>query len=142
MKLRYLKTFENFSDADDMGRFTRHDSDEQEWIDHASEERREEEEEECCSICNGEGCPDCEECCAVCNGEGCPDCEHEEMEEEEEITPENGFRRKVWGDEVIEKKKEKEEEKEEKKEKSKGLTAKQKKLPEGLRKAIEKRKKK
>jgi hypothetical protein len=141
MKMKHLKTFENFSDPNDMGRFTDTDSDEQEWIDHLKKDHNEEEEES----------EEAEGSCNVCGGEGCPKCkpeDEEEMEEEEEEAGETGFRRKVWGDEVIEKKKfnfekkgKKEDKKEDKKEvKSKGLTAKQKKLPEGLRKAIEKKK--
>lgn len=136
MKMRYLKTFENFDD--DMGRFSE-PSDRKDLLNEPELDREEE-----------IGCP--------CGTEGCPECEDENdgldgiEEEEEENHPE--FRRKVWGDEVIEKKKfnfekkkedkkddKKEDKKDDKKESGKGLSAKQKKLPAGLQAAILKRKK-
>lgn len=150
MKMRYLKTFENFTD---MGRFsdTGFDSvetDEQDWLDKINKS----EEEEECEIC-GDG-----EC--VCNGE--------DVEDFDEFDDEEPVRRKVWGDEIIESKKskkkpdfldvdkdgnkkesmkkavkDKEGKDDKKEEKGKGkLSAAQKKLPEGLRKAIEAKKKK
>lgn len=150
MKMRYLKTFENFTD---MGRFsdTGFDSvetDEQDWLDKIN---KSEEEEEC------EPCDTDEE-----------EFEEETEEEEDdfdEFGGEEPVRKKVWGDEIIESKKSKKKpdfldvdkdgnkkesmkkavkDKEDKKEdKGKGkLSAAQKKLPEGLRKAIEAKKKK
>ncbi len=162
--MRYLKTFENFDFGD---RFSETDSDEQDWLSHVKQTKYGSEDE--------------------MEEEECAPCEDDEMEEEEmEDTP------RVWGDEVVEKKKvnaglqayldkqkskkgdkeEKEEKgskkakpdfldldkdgdkkepmkkaakdaKEDKKEEKggKGLTAAQKKLPEGLRKAIEAKKK-
>lgn len=135
MKLKYLKTFENFGD-EDMGRFSNMESDEQDWLNHIKGEESEEVGEEGEESEEG-GCPSCGS-----HNEECPDCQA--MEDEEEIEEPNVARRRVWGDEVIEKKKEKEEEKDSKKDSKKdsGLSAKQKKLPEGLRKAIEARKKK
>ena len=158
--MRYLKTFENFDFGD---RFSGQDSDEQDWMSNKAEYNSEEELED----------------------DDCETCEEEEEEEEElEDTP------RVWGDEVVEKKKvnaglqayldkqkakkgDKKEDKEEKGGKKakpdfldldkdgnkkesmkkaakdakeekggKGLTAAQKKLPEGLRKAIEAKAKK
>ena len=122
-----------------MGRFSfsDSDSDEQDWLKRPTNQEEEE-----------ETCP--------CGTEGCPACREEEEEDEfidDEEREEEPIRRKVWGDEVIEKKKfnfEKKEKKEDKKdkkedkkeEKGKGLSASQKKLPEGLRKAILARKKK
>jgi hypothetical protein len=86
MKMRYLRTFENFTD---MGRFSDVDSDEQEWLDkiNTSNKFRKDEEEE-----------DYDE-----------NTEIEESEEEndfDEFQSEEPMRRKVWGDEVIESKKE------------------------------------
>lgn len=131
MKLRYLKTFENFADSQDMGRFTETDSDEQAWLTHIKGEENEGPENEF-----SEECP--------CGTEGCPKCKPEEEEEEMDNEP---SRRKTWGDEVVEKKKfnfekkgkkeeDKKDEKAEKKEPKKGLTAGQKKLPEAMQKAI------
>lgn len=153
MKLKYLKTFENFDDGD-MGRFSDVESDDQDWLTHIKGEEEDE-----------ASCP--------CGTEGCPECSTEEDEDEEEFSDEtNDFedeeesvedrvinRKRVWGDEVIEKKKnpfakkaedkkddkkdsKKEDKKDDKKESGKGLTAKQKKLPVGLQKAILARKKK
>jgi hypothetical protein len=140
MKMKHLKKFENFeSPSDDMGRFSISDtdSDEVEWLNHTKKDDQEEDFEE-----EEEFIED--------------DCEGEECEEE-------GKRHiKKWGDEgeeggeipaIVEKrkfnfekkktaKKVEKEDKKEKSEPSKGLTAKQKRLPEGLRKAIEARKKK
>lgn len=143
MNMRYLKTFENFG-PDDMGRFSNTDADEQEWLTHIKPEEEngldnELEETDECPACSGEGCPEC----------------HDELEEEGE-EGQHGFRRKVWGDEVIEKKKfnfekkgkkddkkedKKAEKKDDKKEPKKGLTAGQKKLPEAMQKAILKKQK-
>jgi len=146
--MRYLKTFENFA-SDDMGRFSDTDSDEQEWLTHIKKEEEEGEEE---SGLRNEFDEEEESGCPACGGEGCPDCKPEEEEEEEENKP--GFRRKVWGDEVIEKKKfnfekkksdKKEDKKDDKKgdkKETKGLSASQKKLPAGLQKAILAKKKK
>lgn len=136
MKMRYLKTFENFG-PNDMGRFSNTDADEQEWLTHIKPEEEEEEE-------SGLG-NEFEEECPECRGEGCTLCEPEEEE-----TSNDPRRRKVWGDEVIEKKKfnfekkgKKEDKKDDKAEKKgkKGLTAGQKKLPEAMQKAILKKQK-
>ena len=141
--MKYLKKYENF-DPEALGRFQIEDeSDEQDLIEDVEDV---------------EDCEDCEE--AQEEGE---DDDVEEGEEEQ--------RRRVWGDEVVEKKKinpgfqayldkkkgkkvdpkdkkaDKEEpkgkkaDKEEEKPAGKGLTAKQKKLPAGLQKAILARKK-
>lgn len=154
--MRYLKTFENFTD---MGRFSDVDSDEQEWLDeiNPSNELEEDEDEEYID----------DEDYDV-NGE-------EEEDDFDEFEGEEPMRRKVWGDEVIESKKnkkkpdfmdvdkdgnkkesmkkalkdkdkkddkkDKKDDKKEEKGKEK-LSAAQKKLPEGLRKAIEAKKKK
>ena len=76
--MKYLKTFENFDFGD---RFSNSDADEQEWLSHVKQTKYPEQTEE------EEECAPCEE-------------EEEEMEEEEmEDTP------RVWGDEVVEKKK-------------------------------------
>lgn len=144
MKMRYLKTFENFG-PNDMGRFSNTDSDEQEWLTHIKPEDEKEEEEP--GLKN-----EFEEECAECHGEGCPACKPEDENEEE--TSNEPRRRKVWGDEVIERKKfnfekkkgekkedKKEDKKAEKKEGKKGLTAGQKKLPEAMQKAILKKQK-
>jgi hypothetical protein len=150
MKMRYLKTFENFTD---MGRFSDVDSDEQDWLDKINpspeDEFDEDETEEC------EPCDDNDE-----------EYDFDDEEDFDEFGGEEPMRRKVWGDEVIESKKnkkkpdfldvdkdgnkkesmkkalkDKEEKKDDKKSKGDKLTAAQKKLPEGLRKAIEARKK-
>ncbi len=137
MKLRYLKTFENFSDSEDAGRFTKTDSDEQDWLNHVKGEENDGLDNEF----KEEECP--------CGTDGCPACKPEEEEEEEENKP---VRRKTWGDEVVEKKKfnfekkgkkedKKDDKKAEKKEPKKGLTAGQKKLPEAMQKAILKKQK-
>jgi hypothetical protein len=153
MKMRYLKTFENF-DHDDMGRFSGTDSDEQEWLTHIKPEDEEEEESGLRNEFDEEGGE-----CPMCHGEGCPECKPDEEEEEgEEEEHHPGFRRKVWGDEVIEKKKfnfekkkgekkedkkaDKKEDKKDDKKETKGLSASQKKLPAGLQKAILAKKKK
>lgn len=128
MKMRHLKKFENFSDPDDMGRFSG-ESDEQEWLEHIKGKNNQPFEEE-------------EELCTNCGSEGCPECDNS-FEEEEEIVK----RRKVWGDEVIEKRKfnfekSKKVEKKGKKSEENGLSPSQKKLPAGLQKAIASKKKK
>ena len=142
--MKHLKRFENF----DLGRFNNED-DNHEWVDDVEEV-----------------------------DDDVYDDEFDELEDEDEIEDEeNEMRRKVWGDEVVEKKKtftykksglknpkkadldkdgkisnyEKKRGKavqksvqgeKEEKGKEKGLTAAQKKLPEGLRKAIEAKNKK
>lgn len=143
--MKYLKKFENF----DLGRFSNEDEDNHEWV---------------------EDVEDVEDECETCDD----DIDEDEIEDEE-----NEMRRRVWGDEVVEKKSTKtsykksglknpkkadldkdgkisgyekkrgkavqkavQGEKEEKGKESKELTAAQKKLPEGLRKAIEKKNKK
>ena len=136
--MKYLKKFENF----DLGRFGQ---------EHEEEENIAKlnlEEEEDCAPCNDE------EVDEIPGGEW--EEEEEAQEEEQEEEEENRIRR--WGDEVVEKKKvnagfqayldkqkaKKGDKKDDKKEEKggKGLTAAQKKLPEGLRKAIEAKKKK
>ena len=148
--MKYLKRFENF----DLGRFNKEDEEENhEWVEDVEEVEDEEAQEEA-----------------------------QEDEDEDENSEEDEMRRRVWGDEVVEKKSTKkssykksglknpkkadlnkdgkiseyekkrgkavqkavqgEKEEKGKKEESKGLTAAQKKLPEGLRKAIEKKNKK
>jgi len=134
MKMKHLKTFENFSD---MGRFSE-ESDE--FINNVeniedNQEGEEEMESGCCPVHAeyDEECPDC--------------CGEEESEEDFENEP-----MRNWGDQVIEKKKnpfakfqkekkdaakgKKEVKKDDKKEVKGGLTASQKKLPAGLQKAI------
>ena len=146
--MKYLKKFENF----DLGRFSNEDEDNHEWV----EDVEDVEDDEYDTL------------------------ENEDDEDEDEIEDEeNEMRRRVWGDEVVEKKSTKSSykksglknpkkadldkdgkisgyekkrgkavqkavqgEKEEKGKESKELTAAQKKLPEGLRKAIEKKNKK
>lgn len=116
----HLRKFENFYVNDN----TSVDSDEQEYLDGIKKARnkRKGEEGSVCEPCGEEGCK--------CGPDGC-DCG-------------KGTKGKVWGDEVTEgkksnvKKPKKEEEKEDTKSKN-GLTAKQKKLPIGLQKAILKR---
>lgn len=181
MKMKYLKTFENFSDQD-FGRFTEEEDqlngneneleNEDEFADKFAEDEDEfgdendefdDLEDEYSSEEEGEGhlkrFGDFDSGCKTCGGEF--DEEGEETEEDEE---------KVWGDELVEGKKNKFDkkdlvkaakesakkiskfkdgckndkckcDKEEKKE-EKGLTKAQKKLPEGLRKAIEAKKNK
>jgi hypothetical protein len=146
--MKYLKRFENF----DLGRFNNEEEDNHEWVEDVEDVEDEE----------------------------CEPCEDED-EYEDENSEEDDMRRRVWGDEVVEKKSTKKTsykksglknpkkadldkdgkisgyekkrgkavqkavqgEKEEKgKKEEKGLTAAQKKLPEGLRKAIEKKNKK
>ena len=145
--MKYLKKFENF----DLGRFnTEEGSDEQDWIEDVEDVEDEEDETY---------------------------FDEDEVEDDEESQDEESeMRRRVWGDEVVEKKKmnpgfkayldkqkakkegkkdekesDKKDEKESKKDTkkdekevkgSKGLTAKQKKLPAGLQKAILAKKKK
>ena len=146
MKMRYLKTFENFSDPNDMGRFSG-DSDEQDWLEHIRKKGGEDESPEEADEFEEE-----RELCTNCGAEGCPECDGSKDEEsEEEEAEQNSHRRKVWGDEVIEKKKfnfekgkkddKKDDKKAEKKEPKKGLTAGQKKLPEAMQKAILKKQK-
>lgn len=151
--MKHLKKFENFaaSDAEDMGRFTRPnlddaDSDEQDWL------KRDEFQDDF----QDDECPECSDECP-CGTDGCPSCGERDDDFENELDDnfddefDEPSRRKVWGDEVIEKKKfnfekkkGKKEDKEDKDEKKggKGLTASQKKLPAGLQKAILARKKK
>lgn len=141
--MKYLKTFENF----DMGRFSQTDADEQEWLTNIHQSNKGEEE------------------CEPCGSEGEEEMEEEPFEDEADEM-EEPFRRRVWGDEVVEGKKAKpdfldldkdgnkkesmkkaakdaKEKKDDKKEeKGKGLSKAQQKLPEGLRKAIEAKKKK
>jgi hypothetical protein len=142
--MKYLKTFENF----DMGRFSQTDADEQEWLTQTHQMNKQGEEE-----------------CEPCGTEGEEEMEEEPFEDEADEM-EEPFRRRVWGDEVVEGKKAKpdfldldkdgnkkesmkkaakdaKEKKDDKKEeKGKGLSKAQQKLPEGLRKAIEAKKKK
>lgn len=82
MKMRHLKTFENFDPTDSHSRFSGSDSDEQEWLTHIKpkETGLDNEFEEECPECGDES--------------GCPSCKPEDEEE----TP----RKKVWGDEVVE----------------------------------------
>ncbi len=150
MKMRYLKTFENFSDPNDMGRFSG-DSDEQEWLEHIRKKGGDDESPEEADEFEEE-----RELCTNCGAEGCPECDGSKDEFDEEEGEEHTHRRKVWGDEVIEKKKfnfekgkkkddkkedKKDDKKAEKKEPKKGLTAGQKKLPEAMQKAILKKQK-
>jgi len=154
MKMKYLKTFENFGDQD-LGRFSDVDSDEQEWLDkvNPSTDGLEDEDDEFGNEFEDE------------------DSEMEdEMEEEmEDEMGEEPVRRKTWGDEIVENKKmnagfkayldkkkgkakkddkkadtkedKKDDKKAEKKDGKKGLTAGQKKLPEAMQKAILKKQK-
>ena len=150
--MKYLKRFENF----DFGRFN-NDEENEEWVEDV-----EEVEDDECDTCNHD--------------------DDDEDYEDEAQDEENEMRRRVWGDEVVEKKSTKsntykksglknpkkadlnkdgkiseyenkrgkavqkavqgEKEEKGKKEESKELTAAQKKLPEGLRKAIEAKNKK
>lgn len=154
--MKYLKTFEHFS-GQDYGRFSDMESDEQEWLNQMKQSNSEEEEEYGDSLrplVTGRNSEEEEEC-APCG------------EEEEETSYGSQMARtpRVWGDEVVEAKKAKpdfldldgdgdkkepmkkaakEAKEKEKKDdkKSKGLSASQKKLPEGLRKAIEAKMKK
>jgi len=156
MKMKYLKTFENFGGTD-MGRFSDVDSDEQEWLDkvNPSTDGLEDENDEFGNEQEGD--------------ERDEHFEEEEREEEEDFEEEEPVRRKVWGDEIVEKKKmnagfkayldkkkgkakkddkkadtkedKKDDKKAEKKEPKKGLTAGQKKLPEAMQKAILKKQK-
>lgn len=147
--MKYLKTFENF----DLGRFSENEP-EHDMMNQPEEMYGAPEGEEECEPCGAEG----EEEMEVWPGE------EEEMEAEEELPSRGHIKR--WGDEVVEAKKAKpdfldldkdgnkkesmkkaakdaKEKKEDKKdEKGKGLSKAQQKLPEGLRKAIEAKKKK
>lgn len=89
--MKHLKRFENFA-QDDMGRFSDVDSDEQDWLTHIKKEDEMEEEED-----------EMEE--EEEDGLEAEFHEDEEMEDEEEEEEEHIHRRKVWGDEVIERKK-------------------------------------
>jgi len=157
MKMKYLKTFENFGGTD-MGRFSEMDSDEQEWLDKVNP-NKEGFEEESDEFGNEHEHDEHEERFE----------EEEEEEREEEDFEEEPVRRKVWGDEIVEKKKmnagfkayldkkkgkakkddkkadtkedKKDDKKAEKKDGKKGLTAGQKKLPEAMQKAILKKQK-
>ena len=84
--MKHLKRFENFA-QDDMGRFSDVDSDEQDWLTHINKEEEEDEMEEEEDELEAEF------------------QEEDEMEEEEDEMEEEPRRRKVWGDEVIERKK-------------------------------------
>lgn len=83
--MKYLKKFENFTGQDLGDRF----SDEVTPMNHYEEEGNEEEEEE--------------QTCASCN---CTECEcGNEMEDEFDEDEAMPIKRKVWGDEVVERKK-------------------------------------
>ena len=84
--MKHLKRFENFA-QDDMGRFSDVDSDEQDGLTHINKEEEEDEMEEEEDELEAEF------------------QEEDEMEEEEDEMEEEPRRRKVWGDEVIERKK-------------------------------------
>lgn len=134
--MKYLKKFENF----DFGRFNNDDNDDaQDWIEDVED---------------------------VDDEESIDSFEDEDDNDEENLEDEREMRSKVWGDEVVERKKAKpdfldidkdgnkkeslrkaakdaKKTKSSVKENDKDLTAAQKRLPEGLRKAIaDKRKKK
>lgn len=98
--MKYLKKFENF----DLGRFSEEEELENDF--------NQIEDVEDCHTCGSEECH--------CGSED----EFDEFDEEEQEDEENEERRRVWGDELVEK-----------------LSAKQKKLPKALQDAILKKQK-